>query len=343
MQARWLMAAALLGSVASAGPASAAAIVRTSANSGIQSSSVDTSEDPNLANAPHVSAVSHASENLASSTAVAGPLSTCFTSVGPHCAIAVPDRFVNTFASANGNNGTLKAGVRTYIDNSLGGGNTQGIASARLTDTITLTNPVIKVSVDVTSFITNNTGGDASFQFSMGFADPTPDNLEDQGPTFLFTLEGFRRETGPELETGFIAYLLGEPENEYDSGNSVPGFFEFEIDLSDPAFAELFEPQFPDAPPPFNQPAFDLAGPNEWFFSLTARASCDHDPCSATSRLEETLYVKLDGDSESGYSYPGRLVVDPPSEVPEPATGLLLLGGLAGLAASLRIRQRVRV
>jgi hypothetical protein len=204
--------ALLIGTTVSADQAWSEAIVRTSANSGIESSSVNTSEIPGLANEPHVSAVSHASENLANSTAAAGHLSTCFTSVGPHCAIAVPDRFVNTFASANGNNGTLKAGVHTYIDNSLGGGNTQGIATAALVDTITLTSPVIKVSIDITSFMTNNTGGDVDLQFRFGFADPIP-HPEIGHATPLFTLEASRRETGPELEQGFIAFLLGEPEN----------------------------------------------------------------------------------------------------------------------------------
>jgi hypothetical protein len=342
MHTKWLTAAIFLGVLGSAEPGWAAAIVQTSANAGNgqPSSSLNSANNPALANEPYVSSVSHASELSASSTAAAGHVDTCFNPPpGPNCVLAGTDRLVNTFASANGNKGTLRAGVHTYIDNSLGGGFTNGIARATLTDTITLTSPVIKISIDVTSFITKDTGGDASFLFTMGFADPTPENLEDQGATLLFSLEGFRDETGPQLEKGFIAYLLGEPENVFASGSSVPGLFNFEIDLSDPAFAALFEPLFPDAPPPFNQPAFDLTGPNEWFFTLIADASCDHDPCSATSRLEETLYVELEGESQNGYNYPGRQIVDPPNEIPEPATGLMLLGGLAALATGLRGRR----
>jgi PEP-CTERM motif len=340
MRRNSLAAALLAATILSTGPVWAGAIVRTSADAGngLPSSSINSSNLPGLVNEPHVSSLSHASELSASSEAAAGTVNTCFNG-GSNCHLVGTDRYVNSFASANGNNGTLRAGVHTYVDNSLGGGFTRGTATATLTDTITLTSPVIKISIDVTKFLTNDTGGKASFLFAMGFTDPTPENLEDQGATPLFTLEGIRDEGGPQLEQGFIAYLLGEPENVYDSGSSVPGFFSLEIDLSDPAFAALFEPLFPDAPPPFNQPAFDLDGPNEWFFTLTAEAYCDHDPCSATSRLEETLYVELEGQSANGYNYPGRQIVDPPNEIPEPATGAMLLGGLAALAAGLRRRR----
>ncbi len=335
-------AALLTGTMLSTGSAWADAIVRTSADSGVDPfrSSVNTATNPTLANEAHVSALSHASELAASSESAAGNVNTCFNG-GSNCAVVGTDRLVNSFASANGNNGTLRAGVRTYVDNSLGGGQTDGSATAILTDWITLTTPMIKVSIDVTSLMTTDTGGDARFNFSMGFADRTPGNLEDQNETVLFTLEGIRKATGPEVETGYIAYLLGEPFlYPYDSGSSVPGRFDFEIDLTDPVFAELFEAQFPDAPPPYNLPMFDLAGANLWFFSLTAQASCSSDPCSATSRLEETAYIELEGQSESGYNYTGRQIIDPPptGEIPEPATALMMLGGLAGLAALRRRR-----
>jgi hypothetical protein len=167
------------------------------------------------------------------------------------------------------------------------------------------------------------------------FADPTPDNLEDQGPTPIFGIEAFRRDSDEGIDQGYAIYLL-DSETPIETGSSIPGSFDFEIDLSDPAFAALFTSPFPPFPAPFS-----LDDPNLFEFTLVARASCDDDPCSATSRLDETLYIELEGKSANGCSYLGRDAVDPPpTGIVEPASGLMLLGGLAALAATLRGRRR---
>jgi hypothetical protein len=111
-----------------------------------------------------------------------------------------------------------------------------------------------------------------------------------------------------------------------DSRTSVPGSFHYEVDL-----ARFFS--FPGIPP-----ANPADTPINLVFELEALADCDDAiPCSAESRLENTLYIKLDGTSESGYSYLGREIVDPPpTGIPAPASGLLVLAGLAAIAAFRR-------
>ena len=185
------------------------------------------------------------------------------------------------------------------IDGPTDSGAARGTVSATLIDTITLTSPVIKVSIDINGFTTQHTEGEADFAFVFRFADPTPDNLEDQGPTPIFGIEAFHRDSDEGIDQGDAIYLL-DSETPIETGSSIPGSFDFEIDLSDPAFAALFTSPFPPFPVPFS-----LDDPNLFEFTLVARANCDDDPCSATSRLDETLYIKLEGNSANGYSYLG--------------------------------------
>lgn len=327
MRSGWAATTLLMGMTFAAEPAWSLALVRTSADAGgTFSSFVDSNQYPNLTNEPHLSALSHASELNAYSDIAAGSMSSCF-SPSPTCALAGTDRLVNSFASANGNNGRLRAGADAHMSGPIGGGNVSATASATLIDTITLTSPIIKISLDVTSLSTLHAGADASFTFLFRFADPTPNNIEDQGPTPIFAIEGFSDDT----DEGYVIHLLdsGIP---IESGSSIPGLINFEADLSDPAFASLFASPFPSVPP-----AFDLNGPNLFEFALIARARCETDPCSASSRLDETLYIELEGSSANGYNYLGREAVEPPpTGIPTPASAALLLGGLLGLAAARR-------
>lgn len=321
MRRGWVAMALLTGMVFAAEPAWSLALVRTSASAtDLFTSFVDSQGHPELANAPHVSAVSHATELIRYSDIAAGGLSSCFGPTPPsNCALAGTDRLVNSFASANGNNGQLRAGAQAQISGPTGNGNARGIASATLIDTITLTSPIIKVSIDVNGFGALHPGADASFTFLLRFADPTPNNIEDEGPTPILGIDGFIDDS----DAGYVVHLL-DSHTVVESGSGVPGSLDFEFDLSDPAFSDLFT-------------LFDLDGPNQFEFALIARASCEENPCSASSRLDETLYIGLEGTSENGYNYAGRDAVDPPpTGIPTPATAALLLGGLLGLAAFRR-------
>lgn len=331
MRGGWAAMASLIGMILAAEPAWSMALVRTSASAGgTFGSFVDSGQHPNLADEPHLSAFSHASELSAYSDIAAGSISSCFSpSPPPNCALVGTDRLVNSFASANGNSGRLRAGAHAHMGGPTGSGNVSGLASATLIDTITLTSPIIKISIDVTGFSTQHAGADASFTFLFRFADPTPNNIEDQGPTPIFGIEGFSDDS----DEGYVIQLL-DSDTPIQSGSSIPGSIDFEIDLSDPAFAALFTSPLPPFPPPFS-----LDDPNLFEFTLIARASCEEDPCSATSRLDQTLYIELEGSSANGYNYLGRGAVDPPpTSIPTPPSAVLLLSGLLGLAAAFRRR-----
>jgi PEP-CTERM motif len=319
-------AALLTATMLSTGSAWALAIVATSAGTNDFSSSIGSAQDPNLVNEPHVSARSRATELSTESNAVAGFLPTCLGQA--QCAVVGTDAIGTAFASANGNNGTLRAGAETRIHGPDAGGDVHAAAGAGLIDTIRLNSTIVEIFVDVTAFSTPHASGGTAFFFSMAMILPETPEPEDTEFVSILDVEAFR--DGSQDEESFSAHVFGEL---VESGTSVPGSFHFEIDL-----AQLFASPFPNIPP--LNPADT---PITLGFGLDVEAGCDGDPCTAESRLENTLYIKLDGQSESGYSYPGRELVDPPptGEIPEPASGLMLLGGLAGLAAGLR-RRRVR-
>ncbi len=326
MRSSLLMGALLLGSTIITGPAWSGAIVRASADSGYESASADSSDDPNLVSEPFVSARAHATELSASSLATAGAIDSCFQTgnPAPGCVTIGTEVQVRSYASANGNAGYLRAAA-----NSGDGG--QGSASATLIDSITLTNPVIDVFIDVNAIggasvvSPGQSVGQSSIFFSLFLDTPSP-NLDQPQRIFLFSMEAFKDDE----DSGFIAYLLDDPDNVADSGSSIPGSFDLEIDLSDPAFAGIF-----GLPGPAG---FDLDGPLPLGFMLMTSAACfDDSNCFAQARVDNTLYIALDGASANGYSYPGRSVVGPPpTGIPAPASGLLLLSGLAALAGLRR-------
>lgn len=316
-------AALLTATVLSTGSAWALAIAGTSASTSQFSSSIRSTDDPNLVNEPFVSARARASEESASSNAVAGPLPSC---LGPaQCAVFGTDLIGTAYASANGNKGTLHAGAEARVTGPNGGSDVSAAAGAGLRDTIRLNSTIVEISVDVTAFRTPHARGGTTFFFSMAMILPETPNPEDTEFVSILEVEAFR--DGEQDEESFSAHVFGE---QIESGTDVPGSFHFEIDL-----ARLFQSPFPNVPP--LNPADT---PITLGFGLDVEAGCDGDPCTAESRLENTLYIKLDGQSENGYSYPGRELVDPPptGEIPEPATALLVLAGLGGLAALRRRR-----
>lgn len=332
MRSGTVLAALILGSTFLSPPAWAEAIARAGANSGVESAAADSADNSALANEPHVSARARATELSANALSAAGAIDSCFQagSPSPGCATVGTEISVTSYASANGNQGTLKASARA----SDGG---HGSATAVLIDTITLASPVIDILLDLNSFtgaLAQSPGqvtGSSSVFFSLFL-----DNRDDPNPDapqsiLLFTLEAFKDET----ESGFAAYLMDDPDGgTIDSGNSIPDSFHYEIDLTDPAFASLFGPIAPGFPS-----FYDLGEPLPLGFMLHADASCSSN-CFAEARIDKTLYIELEGESANGYAYPGKqIVVDPPpTGIPEPATALLLLAGIAGLAAGARRR-----
>jgi hypothetical protein len=311
-----------------AAPATATAIVRTSANSGPESISSDTPSD--IANEPFLSSRSNAWETGASTNTVAGSLPSC---AGPQgCANAGNYPEAGSYASANGNKGTLKVGATA-----INGGDAQASATAGLRDTITLSNTKIGISVDINKLGGSDhpgpgqSSGSGSIFFTMTLKTGSAENEN----LHLFSFEVSKDGN----DSGYIAFLLDDPENEVASGNSVPGSLNFEIDLSSEAFAHLFQNQGPFPP------AFPLNGPLELSFLLSARADCNSSDCVSVARADESLYLDIDGISANGYEYVGRdggTDPDPnpdPVGVPEPMSALLLLSGLAGYTA-LRRRQR---
>jgi hypothetical protein len=325
----------LLGSVivgglitVAAAPATATAIVRTSANSGPESISSDTPSA--IANEPYLSSRSHATATTTSTNTVTGALPSCAGPAG--CANSGNYPEAGSYASANGNKGTLKVGAVA-----INGSNARASATAGLRDTITLTNTKIGISVDIDAFGGSNhtgpgqTSGGGSLFFAMSLHVPNapPESTE---AFILFSFEVGRDEDGK----GYVAYLRDDPDNPLVISTSVPDVLNFEVDLSSEAFADLFAPQGPFPP------AFPLNGPLDISFMLRASADCDSDDCVSVTRADESLYINLQGDSANGYSYPGRGTgpdPDPgtdPVGVPEPMTALLLLSGLLGLAGLRR-------
>ncbi len=303
-----------------AAPATATAIVNTSANSGPYSSSSNTPAD--IANEPFISARSKATANGASSNVATGALPSC-AQPGSCTSLASPPE-AGSYASANGNTGTLKVGAQAWD-----GGGARASARAGLIDTVTLTSPIIKIFVDInalgagTNQSPGQSNGDAHIFFTM-FIPPyagAPSDVENKN---LFSFEVSKDDDG----AFYSAYLLDDADNPFETANSAPGELSFSIDLSDAAFANLIP-----------------NGPLDLGFMLFATAECDTSNCFSQARADESLYIQLQGSSANGYSYLGRPTgTDPdpdpdPVGVPEPMSALLLLSGLFGFAGLRRFAR----
>lgn len=298
-----------------AAPASAAAIVSASADSGPESAS--TTIPAGLANEKHLSANAKATATTSHANVVAGPLPSCGAA---GCVVLGNAPEAGAYASANGNTGTLKVGAQAWD-----GSSARATARASLTDRITLASPIIKVSVDINALGPSSiigpgqTFGDTNIFFTMFIPKPegAPSDVQDK---ILFSFEVSKDENG----SFYTAYLLDDADNPFDTANSMPATLNFSIDLSDTAFNGLIP-----------------AGPLDLGFALRASADCDTDNCFSQARADESLYIELQGSSANGYSYLGRGTgTDPdpdPTGIPEPMSALLFLSGLAGLAAARRM------
>lgn len=333
-----VMTALLAATTLPTAPAWAEAIARASANSGSFSDFANSASNPALVNEPFVSARARASDLSSHALSASGALNPCFQvgSPGLGCAIVGTDVLVDAYAVANGNNGSLRAGAR-----SIDGG--RGAARATLQDSITLSSPLIDIHLHLNApsgapqASTAGSRGSSEITFRMFVDVPNP-GPDDPPIIPFFEISTYRDDSDSFFSTG-----IGPGENaiELDSGTSIPGSFHYTIDLTDPVFAGLFTP-FVIAPgfPPL-PPLFDLNDPIPFGFELSAEAACfSASDCFAQARADDTLYVALTGLSANGYSYPGLQVVEPPpGAIPEPASALLLLAGLASVAAGAQRRR----
>jgi hypothetical protein len=303
-----------------AAPAAATALVNTSANSGLYSSSSNTPAE--IANEPYLSARSKATANGASSNVAVGALPSC-AQPGSCTSLSSPPE-AGSYASANGNTGTLKVGAQAWD-----GGDARASARAALIDTVTLTSPIIKIFVDInalgpgTNQSPGQSNGDANIFFTM-FIPPYAGAPSDVENIILFSFEVEKDDDG----AFYTAYLRDDIDNPIETGNSAPGELSFSIDLSEAAFS-----------------GFIPTGPLDLGFLLSATADCDTSNCFSQARADESLYIQLQGSSANGYSYLGRGAgTDPdpnsdPVGVPEPMSALLLLSGLFGFVSFRRFAR----
>lgn len=328
--AMMLGVAAVLGSTSLAGGTALVSVIAQSDVASIERSSTD---DPALAGAAHVTGRASAA-GVANASVVSGSPPACGSFPGcPGATVPIPR--ANSFASANGTDGTLRtSAIAANHHDAFARG------AAALIDTVSLSSPVIRLRLDIDA-LSGSMLGSPDWIGTIDFRLYVPGTgLESDPDVDLFRFTASRTPGDSSSVIGRLRNSAGGSGLVFEETlvSGVAGFSE-DLDLGDIKF-------FDGHPVPSIFPiGGSVVGQDlELAFSLVATADCSStSDCFVQADADGTLYIGLEGVSASGYRYPGFAVDPPPPDgVPTPASWLLLASGLATLAWRRQARANAR-
>jgi len=278
---------------------------------------------------PVVSGKAYSDEGHSNSSISNTGLSTC--GVGASCGAATPGTGAAlSRAEANGSAGVLRARAVA-----LGGSDATSelegfaIATSRLTDTVTFQgSTTVHFDFDVQAQLFGFGGTEIVITFGLP-ADGFLGGLSCGGdpecvPEDIVLAQLVAGQGDNETDGRSDFYMLTIRDVVVDSGDSIPGSFEFDVDLST---EWLLASQFNN-------------GLLDFFVELRVAAN-SVESGTAIAAADNSLYVEIDDViSANGYSYLGRQSTPPDGElnVPEPTSLALFASGLAGLGLMRRRR-----